>query len=233
MLSDDLVELQRLDTAIVQARRRHEQLTERSEHAMAERRAAELAERRRRAGERRAALETRIEQAEVTSKEIDVHRNRLQSQLKTVIVLREAEALGHELDVLKQRRDSLDDDELAALEEEAALDEELSELDSAEAEAAASLATATDALAAAAAGLDTELASLESERSAVAATLGPADLRRYDERRARFGGVAVATLDGRRCTGCNLELSVAEAGEVRAAGPITDCPQCGRLIIVA
>jgi predicted nucleic acid-binding Zn-ribbon protein len=45
--------------------------------------------------------------------------------------------------------------------------------------------------------------------------------------------VAVARLDGPRCTGCNLDLSTAEVDDVRSvgAGEFADCPNCGRLLV--
>ena len=56
----------------------------------------------------------------------------------------------------------------------------------------------------------------------------------YDRKRAAFG-VAVAALVGRQCQGCHLELSAAEIDTVKdeaAATGVTDCPDCGRLLIV-
>lgn len=233
MLSDDLLELQRLDTALMQGRRRLEQLPELTAHRDARAAVAEAAAQRTRAGDQRAALEARIAAAEAQAHEIDVQRSRLEAQLKTVISPREAEALMHELEVLKDRRDSLDDDELAALEEEAGIDDALAELDASEPGRAAALAEAETALAGAQAGIQAELDAMTGEREAVAARLDAGELARYDERRVRFGGVAVAQLDGRRCTGCSLDLSVAEADAVRTAGPITECPECGRTLVIS
>jgi len=47
--------------------------------------------------------------------------------------------------------------------------------------------------------------------------------------------VAVAQLVGKQCQGCHLELSAAEvdtAKDEAAATGVTDCPDCGRLLIV-
>ena len=78
---------------------------------------------------------------------------------------------------------------------------------------------------------------MSSPSSARPATPSPARLdagllSRYERLRERFGGVAVARLEGTRCGGCHLDLSTAEVAEVRAAGPgqFADCPQCGRLL---
>ena len=60
-------------------------------------------------------------------------------------------------------------------------------------------------------------------------------LATYDRKRAAFG-VAVARLIGKQCQGCHLELSAAEIDTVRdeaAATGVTDCPDCGRLLVVS
>jgi predicted nucleic acid-binding Zn-ribbon protein len=47
--------------------------------------------------------------------------------------------------------------------------------------------------------------------------------------------VAVARLVGKQCQGCHLELSAAEIDTVKdeaAESGVTDCPDCGRLLIV-
>jgi predicted nucleic acid-binding Zn-ribbon protein len=45
--------------------------------------------------------------------------------------------------------------------------------------------------------------------------------------------VAVAKLDGSRCSGCHLDLSRSELDAVKhvGAGEFADCPQCGRLLV--
>jgi predicted nucleic acid-binding Zn-ribbon protein len=59
-------------------------------------------------------------------------------------------------------------------------------------------------------------------------------LSTYDRKRAALG-VAVARLVGKQCQGCHLELSAAEVDTVKdeaADTGVTDCPDCGRLLIV-
>ena len=64
--------------------------------------------------------------------------------------------------------------------------------------------------------------------------LDGAALERYERLRARLGGVAVARLDGSRCSGCHLDLSTQRArrrSSASAPGEFADCPQCGRLLV--
>ena len=62
-----------------------------------------------------------------------------------------------------------------------------------------------------------------------------ARLRQADDALAAEVGVAVARLVGKQCQGCHLELSAAEidtAKDEAADTGVTDCPDCGRLLIV-
>jgi uncharacterized protein len=233
VLSDDLLELQRIDSAIDQLAHRRANLPER---AAAESASAELA----RTTSQIAALIARqrqlndaIEAAEETGTELTRHRERLQGQLRTVSSPREAEALTHELDALATRRDELDDGELANLDEQSTVIEDLAAAHRAEVELAANSERATADLAAAEAAIDAESAEHTVQRSEAVTRLDGGTLADYEHRRARLGGVAVAKLDGRRCGGCHLDLSTFELDSVKAtpAGEYTDCPQCGRMLI--
>jgi hypothetical protein len=232
VLVDDLLELQRIDTTLDQLRHRRAHLAERDEAATAN---AELTGAEQRRGEltaRDAEIESAVTSLETGGQSLMTQRTRLEAQLRTVIAPREAEALMHELDTLAQRRDALDDEELAYLEEQSALADELAALDGRLPDLRSRAESARTALAAAEAGVDGELTENGAARESVAARLDAGLLSRYERLRERFGGVAVARLEGTRCGGCHLDLSTAEVGEVRAAGPgqFADCPQCGRLL---
>jgi len=56
---------------------------------------------------------------------------------------------------------------------------------------------------------------------------------RYERLRSKLGGVGVARLDGRQCTGCHLDLSPGELDLVRHAADdeLVECPQCSRLLV--
>ncbi len=229
-----LLELQAVDT-------QSDQLTYRREHTPAR---ADLAAAQTRASawsRARVALQTRIdelgaaiEQAEASGAALLTHRQRLDQQLKTVIAPREAEALLHEIATIEAQRDELDVAELEALEEQAELDDRLTDHLAAEASIAEAVAAADAALTAEVAEIDAELADLRARREPLVADV-PVDLRStYDRKRAALG-VAVAALVGRQCQGCHLELSAAEIDTVKddaAATGVTDCPECGRLLIV-
>jgi predicted nucleic acid-binding Zn-ribbon protein len=232
VLIDDLLELQRVDSTIDQLAYRRANLPERAAAETAE---AELTRVRRQIADmiaRQRELNEAIEAAEQSGAELTRHRERLQGQLRTVTSPREAEALTHELDALAARRDELDDGELENLEEQARLVDDLAAAHRAEVDIAAAAEAAAAEMAAAEAVIDEQTAKLTVERGDAATRLDPGLLTEYERRRARFGGVAVARLDGRRCGGCFLDLSTVELAAVQATQPgeYADCPQCGRML---
>lgn len=190
---------------------------------------------------RRAALDARIgelgasiESAEARSAELLVHRQRLDQQLKTVIAPREAEALMHEIATIESERDELDDAELVALEEQSDVADQLAALLGGEEAVRETARSAAEALAAEEAEIDTRLVALEARRGELRNGLSASLLSTYDRKRAALG-VAVARLVGKQCQGCHLELSAAEVDTVKdeaVATGVTDCPDCGRLLIV-
>lgn len=233
MLSDDLLELQRIDTASDQLAHRRANLPERAASDAATADVARTRERIAMLLQRQRELTEAIEQAERTGAELTATRERLQAQLRTVTSPREADALTHELDTIAARRDELDDAELGHLDEQQHVVGDLAALHTAESDLASAAETATATLAAAEEEIDRQLGELTVERAAAVARIDGGVLADYEHRRARLGGVAVARLEGNRCGGCHLDLSTKELGEIRATsdGEIAECPQCGRMLV--
>ena len=181
---------------------------------------------------RRIELEETVATVEAENHEIDQHRMRLESQMKTVIAPREAEALQREIATLSERRNELDDVELAALEELATVEDRLVALADGEGPIIAALDGARTRLAAARTELLADLALLDERADGLRAMIEPTWLTRYDHLRAQLG-TAVATLVGNDCVGCPSTLSPGEVDIIRNSPPgiPADCPQCGRLVI--
>jgi predicted nucleic acid-binding Zn-ribbon protein len=229
-----LLELQTVDTQSDQLVHRREHTPARAEFAAAQSRATVWTRERDALQARIDELGAVIESAEASGAELRTHRQRLDQQLKTVIAPREAEALLHEIATIEAKRDELDTAELEALEEQASLDDRLTAHLAAGATVAEAVTVAEAELAREVDEIDAELTDLRARREPLIDEV-PADLRStYDRKRAAFG-VAVAALVGRQCQGCHLELSAAEIDTVKdeaAATGVTDCPECGRLLIV-
>ena len=233
MLSERLLALQDADTAIDQLGFRRARLPEREAAKAAETGRASNASRAAAIDARRAELADAIASAETEGELLTKQRERLQAQLKTVIAPREAEALMHEIDTLGERRSALDDVELEHLEEDGRLAEEHAELDAAVDALDEAVARTAAALRDVETEIDTEVAALRAQRDAAAAALEPSVIADYESRRSHFGGVAVARLNGKTCSGCHLDLSTSDVEQVRRTPPgeVADCPQCGRMLV--
>jgi predicted nucleic acid-binding Zn-ribbon protein len=233
-LAAQLVELQRIDTLADQLRVVRERTPLRA--ALAEETQRLGLWERRQAGvqSRITALEAEIEGDERRGAEIAAHLERLNRQLKTVIAPREAEALMHEIATLTEQRDDLDIRELEAMEEEATLEGELAQNLGDEPALRADVSAAAEALAIAVADIEAQLEALEGARIAAVADI-PADVMARYERARPHLGVVVSRLEGKQCTGCHLDLSAAEIDSARAEAAetgFTDCPQCGRILVL-
>lgn len=229
-----LLALQAVDTQADQLANRRDRSPLRDELASATVSMREWEQRRSSLRSRIDELGTSIEESETRGAQMQAHRERLDRQMKTVIAPREAEALMHEMATLAQQIDELDVHELEALEEQAALDDELADHLRSEEPLSERLRLADEAVAAEVADIDAELADLSDRRDSLRSRIPDAMLATYDRKRAAFG-VAVAPLVGKQCQGCHLELSAAEIDSVReeaAETGVTDCPDCGRLLIV-
>jgi len=231
--AEQLLDLQLNDTAIDQLRYRIPRLPEVVAAAAA---TAEVSAWERRAAELRAQIdgfERNISKSESASEAITSKRERLERQLKTVIAPREAEALMHEIAGLNAQRSVLDDEELEAMDGLAGAEEALAEHATKEAALRQAAADAEAAARAATATAEAELQERLSTRDVARAAIDATALSRYDSMRSTHGGVAVAKLVGLQCEGCHLDMSRAEADNLKRLPPgeLGECPNCGRLLV--
>jgi len=231
--AEQLLELQVNDTAIDQLRFRMPRLPEVVAATAA---TAEVSAWEKRATELRSQIEgfeRAIANSESASGAITVKRDRLEKQLKTVIASREAEALMHEIAGLNAQRSALDDDELEAMDGLARAEDELREHATLEARLREVAAETLQAAEAARAAAEAELAEREATRDVARAAIDAATLSRYDSMRSTHDGVAVARLAGLHCEGCHLDMSRAEADDIKRLPPgeLAECPNCGRLLV--
>ena len=230
---EDLLAVQLLDLELDRLERLIQSPPELAVHdqARAEMVAAEA--RRREMAGAIAEAEATIENAERETTEITTQRRRLDGQLRNVVVVREAEALQHEIDRLLARADELDDIGLSALDtletlnaESARVDRDLEVLRATEVRTGAELAAARSTL-------TQERAAVADRRGEAAGVVDAGTLTRYERLRDRNGGVGIARLEGSRCGGCHLDLSRSEVEELRSApeDELVECPSCGRLLV--
>lgn len=230
-----LLEVQGSDTATDQLRHRRANLAERAELAAIAARTteveAELAETVRRRDEvlgRQAEIEAAIGSAGSRIKEIE---GRLYSG--QVSATRDILAMTAEVESLKARRSSLEDDLLGTMEEEEPLGARMAELEAARAGLGSEAGARRASLAAAEQVIDAELAEVAAVRQAQAEQLPGELLATYEQLRARLGGEGAARVSGRSCSGCHLTLPAQEVERIKRAGPddLVLCEQCGRILV--
>lgn len=232
---ENLLRVQEHDTAVDQLRHRRATLPElaelnriEDELAALERARAELVAGRDEVARRQKRLEDELAAVEAKIDEID---GRLYSG--AVTIPRELQAMQAEVESLKRRRSTLEDDVLEAMTEREPLDEEIAGLDATRAGYDEEAARLRAAVAEVEVAIDAELARERQARAEAAAAL-PDDLSRlYEDLRRKLGGVGAARLVNGRCSGCHLTLPATELDRIRRAPPdaLIRCDQCGRVLV--
>ena len=151
-----------------------------------------------------------------------------------VTASRELQAMAADVESMKQRRSSLEDEALSAMEALEPESSEVAELSDQLARHGAEAEGLREAIAAEEAVIDAEVVSEEATRVTLAADVPDALLATYDRLRAKMGGVGAARLVGSSCSGCHLTLPATELARLRAEPPgtVLYCDQCGRILVV-
>ena len=228
-----LLAVQDLDTALTQLQHHRAHLPERAARADALAAVAAATATLDSVATRRQVIADGQAKLERSLRELDARYADLAAKLPRTMVVREAEALMAEQQSVAARRSSVEDEELALLEEDEGLDGEEAGGRQAFAAAEERVRSADGALAEVEAVLDEQEAELRQRREATAADVPEELLKRYGELRDHFGGVAVARLVGGRCTGCHLALANAALERIRSAPPdaLVECEECGRILV--
>ena len=228
-----LYELQKVDTAIEQAKVALEKLPERTHHAQAQSDLAHVRSTRDNLRREQSTMEAELAVIEKRSVEIDAHRAKLERQMKTIIAPREAEALQNEMQTLAAERNELDDRGLLLLESSASADEDVRKTVDTESRAVEVEATTAHALTQAAAAKSDEITVLLVRRAEVVLPIAEPDIATYDRLRASYKGIAVAVIQHGVCGGCHMDISVSELDIIKRLpiDQVAECPNCNRLLV--
>ena len=230
---EQLLVIQQHDTAVDQLRHRRTHLPARADLAAAERGLARLGRRRAELDEARRALANQQGALEGDVTTLEHRRTDLNRRLASGTVPKELERLSAEVAGITARIGELEDRELELMEALEPIEAELDELAREEAGLDLRRSELRTALQDAETEIDRELTDETAARHAAARDVPAELLSRYEQLRARLGGVAVARLVGGRCTGCNLLLPTSEVDRIRHEDPgvVVTCEQCGRLLV--
>jgi predicted nucleic acid-binding Zn-ribbon protein len=225
-----LFELQKLDVNLEKARRKLAQLK------------AALGESDELSGARKtvAQTESELHQWHAAQKNAELEAQSLAQQIDAkdkelmsgrVSQPKELEALQANVEALRRQRSSIEDSGMDALLHVEALNQQL--------------ATAQESLQVIETkwqGSQAELmqedakykriyAQLKQQRESVATALPPADLKYYEDLRARKAGVAVAPLQNGQCGVCHIMVPTGVVSAVRSRKTeAVTCPSCGRVL---
>jgi predicted nucleic acid-binding Zn-ribbon protein len=167
-------------------------------------------------------LEVRSLAAKIESEEKKLYSGR-------VLNAKEAANLQEEVASLKRRHENREEHLLEAM-------VEVEETEQAFAEAGTQLATieaewsaGQDQLRQEQAVITKRLAELEARRPAMTAPVSQADLREYENLRAKKGGRAVVSVKDSVCQGCGMIASSSQLQRARAGAELIYCTACGRI----
>ena len=138
-----------------------------------------------------------------------------------------------ELDALRRRKTHLEDQELEVMERRESLEGESGGLTSQLAELDARIADVTSRRDTASVEISAELGALAAERRTIVPSLPAEIVERYEDVRAKQGGVGVGALEGGVCTACRMPLSPLARDEIRRSDdPLPRCENCRRILVV-
>jgi uncharacterized protein len=81
--------------------------------------------------------------------------------------------------------------------------------------------------------IEERLAVLRERRKAAISKIPREVCGRYDEVKAKKGGIGVAVLKNRVCDVCRMEISSGEAERIQDPDVIYKCPECKRMLIIS
>lgn len=229
------MQLQELDSAIDRERYRHQTLPERSELAGTDERARgvssrldQVASRLASVVERQVALENDLAHTEARADEVN---KRLYSG--GITASRELQAMAADVDSLKARASSLEEQVLEVMMEREPLDAEVASLEEEMASLDGQRQQILGRLAAAEVEIDRTVGALREQRRAAADQVAPDLLATYERLRDKLGGVGAARLVGGSCTGCHLALPATELDRFKHTPPdvVVFCDHCGRILV--
>ena len=233
-LLQPLLQLQRVDTALLQLAHHQSSLAERTSLTAAKAGLVATQGKHNKSLTELKAVKEDVVALEAANKKCEMAIQKYSQQLKTVIAPREAEALQHEIETMRVERSGNDDKELALLENSENIESQISELSEQIVSQQASVEQATLALNSALATCEADKQKLDAQRSQVASEIDPKLIKLYDVKRNKRTTPAVADLHGTKCQSCHLDLSVVELSALKkvSAEEFAECPNCDCYLVI-
>ena len=146
---------------------------------------------------------------------------------------KELEGLQHELGSLAARRAELEDVELEVMQGLEDAKDALDGLENDRMRVDNALVQARDNLASEIDELDKADAHTQAKRDEIATQVPVELVALYDKLRVDLGGVGAALLQRGACQGCHISIDASELSRIRTAAPtdVVRCPECRRILV--
>lgn len=224
-----LLELQRRDTLLLDARRRRSELPARREALRGALAAAKADLDRAKKDLDAARMSRRALEKDVEGFQAEIAK--LERQLLDVKTNHEYTAMRHQIDGVKQKRSDVETKILEGFEREETLAASQKSAEKRVADEEARLKQGEGDLDREAAALEETLATLTHDRDEVRPRVPAPVLTRYDRLAGARDGVAVAEVRKAACGACFRSLTPHAMQEIRRGEAIMICEACGRILI--
>lgn len=227
-----LLELQAIDVEIIRAKKRLDELPEKTAILQARAKLREVAMMRDKAGmlvrKLEAELKARQDEISTLAEKIDVEQKRVMETTDH----RQVQAITREMDGLRRRTDKLEMESLQYMERVDKATAQVAHIEEVLGQLAEKETALVDRFKTVGGQLQKEIAALEKRRKKDAAQLSADVLKRYEAARESKGGVGVGKLDDVTCSACRMSLPAERIQDLTNGPDISICPQCRRLIVV-
>ncbi|NDA80210.1 MAG: hypothetical protein EBX92_03600 [Actinobacteria bacterium] len=229
-----LLELQKIDTQILQAEHRQKTLPELAEITRLNHEIAEITQQRNELAVEHSDIKRELAKAEEDVEQVRSRKKRDEARLASGTgSAKDLENLQHEVVTLDRRIAELEEVELEVMvrfeeaeQQISALAERISSLESEKTSIESVVNSKVDEIV-------NELVRLSSDRKNLSSTIDGELITLYEKIRGDRDGLGAAEILRRRCTGCQLDLTAADAAKFAATAPdeVIRCEECRRILI--
>lgn len=227
-----LLALQEIDTEVLRAQRRLEELPEKRAILEVRHKQREVEQLKAKAGvlvtKLNAELKAHQDEISTLTEKIDCEQKKLEETSDH----RQVQALTREMDGLRRRRDKVEMESLALMERIEKASGQVAKVDEALEQLALKEQAFIGKFQERGAEIQAEIATAKGKRDAAIRHITPPMLERYEQLRESKGGVAVGRLEDATCSACRMSLPAEKVAELNAGPDIGTCTECRRLIVV-
>ena len=229
-----LLELQQIDTHILQAEHRKKNLPELAEMTRLDNEISELTAQSNQLNVDGSDIKRELAKAEEDVNQVRIRKQKDESRLASGTgSAKDLENLQHEVATLERRIGELEEVELEVMVRLEEVTKAVAEL----AERTSELAGAKSALESSAneklGVIKAELEKFAGDRKDLSSTIDGELLKLYEKIRGDRDGIGAAEIVRRRCTGCQLDLTAADVAKYAAmpSDEVIRCEECRRILI--